>query len=308
MMKKTVLVRLPNWLGDVVASLPALEILLEAGYDVHCLGRSFSHHLLPSGIKKFTPVKKKWEEMKILRSLPSSRIIFLRSAFSSVFFARSFGHETVGYFGNNRRLWLSHGIPEPKGVSKAKFFALLVVEALHFWNESVDDLEKTFIPKHIINDMDTEKMKKLLQTFGLKEKTFLVCCPLSAGKKSNPEWKRWDGFEFISRQLKEKNMPHICCPGIGESEQCSLRLPEALILENLGLREYAAIMQLSAGVISNDSGPMHLAASVGVPIFGIFGDTDPEKYGAEGDHVKNFGTLGQWPSKDQVWSELESLC
>jgi heptosyltransferase-2 len=37
----------------------------------------------------------------------------------------------------------------------------------------------------------------------------------------------------------------------------------------------AALISESAGFIGNDSGPMHLAAAVGVPTLGVFGSTSP---------------------------------
>jgi heptosyltransferase-2/heptosyltransferase-3 len=44
----------------------------------------------------------------------------------------------------------------------------------------------------------------------------------------------------------------------------------------------AAVMQLCDAVISNDSGPMHLAVSVGTPTVGIFGPTAARNSGPYG--------------------------
>jgi heptosyltransferase-1 len=36
-------------------------------------------------------------------------------------------------------------------------------------------------------------------------------------------------------------------------------------------------------VVSNDSGPMHIAAALGIPVFAIFGSTDPKMTGPYGE-------------------------
>ena len=48
------------------------------------------------------------------------------------------------------------------------------------------------------------------------------------------------------------------------------------------LLELAAILKKSTLVISNDSGPMHLAAAVGTPVVALFGPTDPRRVGPYG--------------------------
>jgi len=48
------------------------------------------------------------------------------------------------------------------------------------------------------------------------------------------------------------------------------------------LPQLAALFEKCAFVVSNDSGPMHLAAAVGTPVLGIFGPTRPELQGPYG--------------------------
>jgi heptosyltransferase-1 len=48
------------------------------------------------------------------------------------------------------------------------------------------------------------------------------------------------------------------------------------------LKELIGIMRNAKFVVSNDSGPMHIAAAVGIPVFAIFGPTDPAKTGPYG--------------------------
>ncbi|HDO26282.1 MAG TPA: glycosyltransferase family 9 protein [Nitrospirae bacterium] len=49
-----------------------------------------------------------------------------------------------------------------------------------------------------------------------------------------------------------------------------------------GLRELTALIAGAKAVISNDSGPMHIAAALGIPVIALFGPTDPDKTGPYG--------------------------
>jgi heptosyltransferase-1 len=48
------------------------------------------------------------------------------------------------------------------------------------------------------------------------------------------------------------------------------------------LMELTEVMKHARFIVSNDSGPMHIAAALGVPVFAIFGPTDPGKTGPYG--------------------------
>lgn len=50
------------------------------------------------------------------------------------------------------------------------------------------------------------------------------------------------------------------------------------------LKEMGALLKQCAYLISNDSGPMHIAASLGVPTLGIYGPTDPQLQGPYGQN------------------------
>lgn len=52
------------------------------------------------------------------------------------------------------------------------------------------------------------------------------------------------------------------------------------------LKELIAVMRKAIFAVSNDSGPMHIAAALGIPVFAIFGPTDPGRTGPYGEGHK----------------------
>jgi lipopolysaccharide heptosyltransferase II len=63
----------------------------------------------------------------------------------------------------------------------------------------------------------------------------------------------------------------------------SLMKQSAVILPHMSLKQLGAILKRCALVVSNDSGPMHIAAAVGTPTLGIYGPTNPRAQGPYGE-------------------------
>jgi len=51
------------------------------------------------------------------------------------------------------------------------------------------------------------------------------------------------------------------------------------------LKESAGLLSLCRVFVANDSGPLHLAAALEVPVIGLYGSTDPEATGPRGKRV-----------------------
>ncbi|MDD3181102.1 MAG: glycosyltransferase family 9 protein [Opitutaceae bacterium] len=93
--------------------------------------------------------------------------------------------------------------------------------------------------------------------------------------------KRWGGYAQLSALLVREAGRKVVWAG-NNYLPCKEVFPEGMFLNltgNTSLTSLAALIAKADWVISNDSGPMHLAAALGVKTVGIFGPTDPRLFG-----------------------------
>ncbi len=106
--------------------------------------------------------------------------------------------------------------------------------------------------------------------------------------------KRWPLRHFIAaaQMLRKSQNFHFVIMGTpAETPLCNeisqALMPHATCLAgNTTLPSLAASLRACSGVLSNDSGGMHLAAAVGTPVVAMFGLTDPAKTGPIGPYAR----------------------
>lgn len=94
--------------------------------------------------------------------------------------------------------------------------------------------------------------------------------------------KRWPGFKELTEILSRDGTGRKIVWAGNAYIDCKDPLPESQFLNltgNTSLVSLPALIKRASWVISNDSGPMHLAAAMGVPTLGLFGPTDPRLFG-----------------------------
>jgi len=107
---------------------------------------------------------------------------------------------------------------------------------------------------------------------------------LSAGSSSLQSWKRWPAERFAdtARVLTERFPAEVVLtwgPGERELAQAVQTMTASCrvhVAPPLRLMALADLLRRSTLFVGGDSGPMHLAASMGTAVVGIFGPTDPE--------------------------------
>jgi ADP-heptose:LPS heptosyltransferase len=98
-------------------------------------------------------------------------------------------------------------------------------------------------------------------------------------------FRRWPVEHFIKvgRALQEKGMQILITGSASERalmEAVAQGLPGATLLDpKSSIRKLAALLEQMDLIVSNDTGPLHLAAALDRPVIGLYGPTDPRLCG-----------------------------
>jgi heptosyltransferase-2 len=115
----------------------------------------------------------------------------------------------------------------------------------------------------------------------------LILLGLNPGAEYGPA-KRWpaESFAAVAREVSRKigNCVWVAFGGSGDWQFCSeiARLGGGGVLNLAGktsLRQLMALLKLCRVLLTNDTGPMHVAAALGTPVVVPFGSTSPELTG-----------------------------
>jgi heptosyltransferase-2 len=311
------IVRLRNWVGDVVLGIPALRLLQEQGFSLQLVGRRWAPSLLEG---ENWPVhvqpKSLRERVAQLRRLRSDarasdpgfdrrlNALVLPFSFSSALEMRLAGLRAVGYAHEGRSLLLSRSVAMARaGHELERYLAL----ARQLQAPQTSSASPAAPPDRIamrVTAAAAAAADARLRSAGIGS-DFIVLCPFAGGTFEGHD-KRWPHFgELISRLHDEPGWPLLVCPGPDELAAAQLELKGVTVLPDVGLAEYAALLQRSRLMISNDTGPGHLAAALAVPVISVLGPTDPAQWrpwGLEVEVVRGGGGGADsiWPTVDAV--------
>lgn len=187
----------------------------------------------------------------------------------------------VGYRFRNRT-YAYNIVVEPRGgiVHNTQFN----LDALEAINVDIHDRNLYFQ----FDDGDAAYVDAFLRQAHLEDK-LLVCLNPGGGWYT----KRWglDRFAMLGDRLAVELNAHIVLswgPGqLPDVEHIqSLMKSRAFIPPATTLKQLGALLKRCMFVVTNDSGPMHIAAALHVPVLGIYGPTNPTLQGPYGmQHV-----------------------
>jgi heptosyltransferase II len=287
--------------------IPALERLEAAGYELHCVGKGWAKSLLEAHGWSVTSYPKKFSERvavlkaikaELAASTPSSNprgidAITFATSFSSAMDMRVAGLRPFGYAVEARGVFL-----------KASAKIVYGEHAMHsYWRLAGALLgDDSPPPPYVtlkVSDDARRTVDRALHNAGVRD-GYIVAVPFAGGTFEKLD-KKWPHFAtWVERLIAETGRDVVLAPGSDEVALAKAHYPNAKLLTGLALGPYAALLERAALTVSNDTGPGHMAASVGGKLISVLGPTKVEQWGALGERVRVVQSYPEWPSVDAV--------
>jgi len=283
-----------NWIGDVLFSTPFIRALRKGYPD------SFIACMVPPRCREILKLNPNLNEvvvydekvthgsiagkLKFISNLKKKKfdtVILLHRSFTKALMAYLIGaKKRIGYHTAKRGFLLTMAIEPPKGdVHKVDYF-LNIAERI-----GLKKLGREY--ELFIDDSDREYVKELLVKNGIeKNDSFIVINP--GGNWGQKRWPKENFALLIERLIKELNAKVVISGAkkdihLAEEIRSLVKSGDFSILcGKTTLRQLAALLERSSAVISNDTGPTHIAASMKTPLVALFGPTSQHITGPVG--------------------------
>ncbi len=291
-MKKILVVNV-NWLGDVVFSSPVFRALKVAYPEaqVSCLAVPRVKSVLESipDVDEVIVYDEKgqhnlpWAKLKMagdLRRKKFDAVFLLHGSMSRALLTFLAGIPIrVGYATKRRGIFLTHKVKAPEKPIHRSDHYLRVIES---FGVEVKDRSTVLT---VLPEAENEMGDILLQR-GIFSKDHLIV--IHPG--GNWDLKRWpkENFVVLINRLVRERQAKVVIIGAGGEVNLAQEITSAVegftinLAGATNLKQLLALFKRAQLVISADSGPLHLANSVGANVFAIFGPTRPELTGPRG--------------------------
>lgn len=285
-----ILVRMPNWLGDFVMATPILTDLRhhwpEAKITVVCQGVLSS---LFQGDKTVDEIVT-WDRKKgfldrywnfePLKEEYDLGILLTHSFSSAYFFWRSHVSIRWGYADHCRSFLLTHPVPLPPE-KESQHLVITYKKLLEPLGIPISNTD----PYLYISEDEKRNTIQQLYSMGVTDSDVLIGINPGAAYGSA---KCWPPERFKELNTLLLNHPTVKLIYFGDKGQSTLvenickNFHPDRVLNKAGkttLRELISFIGCCSLFITNDSGPMHVASALGVPLIALFGSTSPVKTG-----------------------------
>jgi heptosyltransferase-2 len=280
-------VRAPNWLGDVVMALPAMGAVRRAFRGTHItvaaipsIAPLFYEHT-NAAQDAVLVLPDRGHEPSVFADGKFDAALLLPNSFRTALSARRAGIvERWGYATGFRRLLLTRAVPRPRGRAHQSVYYLDLIRGLGLIESAaVDGIDAR--PRVSAAPRTAARASAFLDEHGLTADVPTIGFAPGAAYGHAKRWPPARVAEVIVRLWRERGAVSLLVGAAGDraagGEIESSLPPDVRCVNAIGrtdLRLLAGIVARCSAFVSNDSGAMHLAGALGVPLVAIFGPTD----------------------------------
>ena len=289
---RRVVVRLPNWLGDVVMAVPAVRELRRVLPEAHLTvvarpgaadvfaDADFVEEVL---VYDRPGLATAWNQVREWRRRKFDLALLFQNAFEAAtisFLARV--PARMGYGTDRRSALLTHPLPSPawKDERHESFYYLHIVGELEralYGSSAIENAEPRF--DLIVSEVRKQEALELLREHGARINASLaVVCPGSINSRA----KRWPAEHYgdLADRLADSGVDVVLIGSPGEldvsQEVCKHAQSQPIVLTGkTTVAEATAIISVAGVLITNDTGPAHIGAALHTPTLVVFGPTNP---------------------------------
>lgn len=281
-----IVVHVPNWIGDSILALPSLEsVSMNFPEDqVWVAAKDWVKDLYFACdfVEGTIPLPSKTTLTSLHHSaqtLKASRFdigILLPNSFSSaLLFYLANIPQRWGYKKDGRGFLLTRGVALPENNLHQAWYYLDLLSRLGL-RSNVKEI------KFPLTEDERRRAQEYLRTLNVDMKKPIIF--LHPGAAYGPS-KRWpvQKYALLADLFYERDQATIFIIGSLDEVETAESLSSAMAVEPINLagktslRLLAGLISQASLFISNDSGPMHMANALKVPVVALFGPSDPHQ-------------------------------
>ena len=288
---KTILVRCPNWVGDIVMATPVFS----------CLRENYPNAFIAACIKKYAKgiiedcpwfdsvidINDKdydgfTQTVKAIRRMRPDVAIILPNSIRSFLTVRLGGARRIyGYKRNLRGLFLTGGpVPVREHIGNIRPIAMLdyYLEICRFLDLKLPENPR---PQLFVSDDIRAKGEMLLKSYQVKADDLVIGLNPGASFGSSKCWPP-QYFARLAEMLKDRfECKIILFVGPGEEGIADAIVDQSRVSvintgpDKIDLAHLKHLIQRCNLLVTNDTGPRHFAVAFDVPVVVIMGPTNP---------------------------------
>ena len=286
------LIRATNWVGDAIIALPALQAVRarfpEAVISILALpyvadiyrGQGVADELIEYNRKREHGIRGGAKLAATLKAKQFDKALLLQNAFAAAWIAWRAGiPERIGYDRDARGFLLTKAIRVPRAgeiPAHEKFYYLELLKRAG-WIDAIPEIAEISLK---ITDEQARRAEETLRSFGAAEGAVRIAVGAGASYGSAKCWPPERFAASLNDLVKEREVEVLLFgtaaeAGVSSAIQAGLKRPAIDLTGNTRIAELPALLSRCTAFLGNDSGAMHVAAAVGLPVVAVFGPTDP---------------------------------